>query len=440
MSIQEGLTVARVIPYSPDGGVARNAIEGAPFLKDQGITVIILAPWEESLGLNVKPLGKSLIALSHDNTRNEVIVARTSAAKRALHEIKPDIVHVDEPAAALGLFIPLVLVSPRRADNKPFSAFGATFHSRIDSDDGAEHLPRKFQLVKAVSRFLPLVGTRWYIPFKYRGTIFGIATSIWDDRLIATSTTVADFWKQTIPQEYEIIHNGINTDELTIDGPSISHWLTDGKRIMLMSGRHDPRKGFDLGIKAYAEIRKQRDDVKLIIIGEGQMSSSLQQLVEIEGIPDVTFYPPLPREQYVQALRTAGVSGGLFVAASRGGEGFNRTIPEALSVGTPVVASNLRGHQEAVAHQEFGHMVEPNDVESLTRGIVVILDISTETRQHWQNEAHRFVRSNFGWETIAARQAQTYRRWQAQHGVIPEQAWSGLQRRKSGIIARFRRK
>lgn len=440
MPIQERLSVARVIPYSPDGGVARNTIEGAPFLEKEGISITILAPWGESTEPNVRPLGTSLVAVSHDNTRNEVVVARTPAAKRALYELKPDIVHVDEPAAALGLFIPLVLASPRRNDKKPFPAFGATFHSRVDNGDGAEHLPRKFQLARVISRLLPLVGTRWYIPFRYRGTIFGIATKIWDDRLIATSTAVADFWKQTIPQEYEIIHNGINTEELTVDGPLILEWLTDGKRIMLMSGRHDPRKGFDLGIRAYEEIRKQRDDVKLVIVGEGQMSSSLRQLVEAEGIPDVTFYPPLPREQYVQALRTAGVSGGLFVAASRGGEGFNRTIPEALSVGTPVVASNLRGHQEAVAHQEFGYLVEPNHVESLARGIVEILDISIETRQRWQHEAHKYVQSNFGWKTVAAKQAQTYRRWQEQYGTVPKEAWPRIKTRKSGIIAQLRRR
>ncbi len=440
MSIQERLTVARVIPYSPDGGVARNTIEGIPFLEDEGISVIILAPWGELSGPNVRPFGKKLLVISHDNTRNEFIAARTSAAKRVLDEIKPDIVHVDEPAAALGLFIPLVLVSPRRADKKPFSAFGATFHSRIDSDDGAEHLPRKFKLVKVVSRILPLVGTRRYIPFRYRGTLFDMATSIWDDRLIATSPAVADFWKQTIPKEYEIIHNGINTDELTVEGPLIHEWLEDGKKIMLMSGRHDPRKGFDLGIRAYGEIRKQRNDVKLIIVGEGQMSLALRQLVEAEGIPDVTFYSPLPREQYVQALRTAGVSGGLFVAASRGGEGFNRTIPEALSVGTPVVASNLRGHQEAVRNQEFGHMVEPNDTQALARGILEILNLSSETRRRWQHEAPAFVHKNFGWKTVATQQANAYRRWQEQYGTVPKEEWSRIRTKKSGIIARFRKK
>jgi glycosyltransferase involved in cell wall biosynthesis len=61
------------------------------------------------------------------------------------------------------------------------------------------------------------------------------------------------------------------------------------------------------------------------------------------------------------------------LAAPGVGDSFGRTLVEALSVGTPVVASRSGGHSFIITHGETGLLVEPDDSESLAQGLLTLL-------------------------------------------------------------------
>jgi len=94
------------------------------------------------------------------------------------------------------------------------------------------------------------------------------------------------------------------------------------------------------------------------------------------------------------------LSGVDVLAAPGVGDSFGRTLVEALSVGTPVVASRSGGHSFIVADGETGVLVEPDDPDALARGLLKVLD-DEELARGLGKSGERDVRSRFDAAAIA---------------------------------------
>lgn len=413
MALQEIVTVLRVVPYpiEENGGVARNAMEGIPYLESNGIISTVAGPYKRGISPdpNVIHFGRSLMSIPHDGTRNDIPFASSASASSLLHQVKSDIVHQDEPAAGFGQLFPLLVESPRRHDGQRIPAFGATVHARLEDDK------LRFRAAKALG-YMPIPARRGRFPEFHRLSVF-IPNSL-RGRLIAVSKGTADYWEQKFPGNYEVIYNGIDTSMFNPNGPLIQKWL-DGKKTIFMAGRHDKRKGMDIGIMAFARLRNVRDDIKLKIAGKGSKTQELGRLVERLHVPDVEFTGMLDSDELPKAYRTADV----FVSPATGGEGFGRVLAEALACGTPTVGSDIPGYQEAMQKRPFTRMPHSGDVEGFTQAISEFLDISDELRKLWKNVTHNYIEVNFGWNVIAPKQADVYRKWLDQHGRTPKSQW-----------------
>ncbi len=72
----------------------------------------------------------------------------------------------------------------------------------------------------------------------------------------------------------------------------------------------------------------------------------------------------------------------VFVVASTSDETLTQTIPQALAMEVPVVATNVGGISDIVCHQETGFLVPPKDAHALASQIVDVLrhmELSKET-------------------------------------------------------------
>jgi glycogen(starch) synthase len=90
-------------------------------------------------------------------------------------------------------------------------------------------------------------------------------------------------------------------------------------------------------------------------------------------------------------------------------EPFGIVALEAMAAGAPVVVSEVGGLKEVVKHAETGISVYPNDVGSLTWGILHTLEHPQWTQARVAN-ARRKVIEEYNWTSIAARTSAIYRR------------------------------
>jgi glycosyltransferase involved in cell wall biosynthesis len=118
------------------------------------------------------------------------------------------------------------------------------------------------------------------------------------------------------------------------------------------AGRLAPQKALDVALDAVAEL----DGVTLLIAGDGDERARLER----RAGERVRFLGPLPRERVLELFRAADAA----ILTSMW-ENFPHSVVEALSVGTPVIATTTGGVAEVVRDGENGLLVAPGDAHEL---------------------------------------------------------------------------
>lgn len=111
------------------------------------------------------------------------------------------------------------------------------------------------------------------------------------------------------------------------------------------------------------------DDVHLLVAGDGDMEAEWKALGEKLGLGDrVRWLGNVPHKDIPLHVRAADV----FVLNSRY-EGLSHTLLEVQALGTPIVASNVCGNPEVVAHSVNGLLVDPRDPNDLREALRWVL-------------------------------------------------------------------
>jgi GalNAc-alpha-(1->4)-GalNAc-alpha-(1->3)-diNAcBac-PP-undecaprenol alpha-1,4-N-acetyl-D-galactosaminyltransferase len=145
--------------------------------------------------------------------------------------------------------------------------------------------------------------------------------------------------------------------------------LPSGNLIVSM-GRLTTQKGFDILIRAFAEIAATCPDWSVVILGEGETRKELERLAVTLGIANrVRLVGSLRHPE--QVLRRAK----LFALPSRF-EGFPNALLEAMALGLPVISTDCRsGPSDIIEHGVNGILVRTEDVRALATSMQeLILD------------------------------------------------------------------
>ena len=146
------------------------------------------------------------------------------------------------------------------------------------------------------------------------------------------------------------------------------------KRTLLATGRFVQQKGFDVLLKAFADLTRRGLDLHLIILGEGPERSRLEHLANELGLSPRVFMPGFQINPYPFFARAE-----VFLLTSRY-EGFANVIVEALCLGVPLVASDCpHGPREILQDGRCGILIPAENPTALADAVESILG-STETR------------------------------------------------------------
>ena len=143
---------------------------------------------------------------------------------------------------------------------------------------------------------------------------------------------------------------------------------------LLFAGRLQPLKGPDVAVRTLAAVRRERDDVRLRIIGGTSGTSgastdvpALTALATELGVAEhVAFEPALPQVALAARLRAAD----LVLVPSRS-ETFGLIALEAQACGTPVVAARVPGLEVVVG--TGGVLVDGHDPVEHARAVLDLL-------------------------------------------------------------------
>jgi phosphatidylinositol alpha-mannosyltransferase len=213
------------------------------------------------------------------------------------------------------------------------------------------------------------------------------------DHRIAVSAAARDSAVRWLPGPYEIIPNGVLVPP-DADAGGRAH------RIVFV-GRHEPRKGLQVLLRAWPELRRTTG-AELHVIGADPLAVSLlvRRLgVDTDGMRCLGF---LSQDELTRELLTAKA----LVAPSLGAESFGMVLTRAFACALPVVASDIPGYRDVMT-SATGISVAPGDPSALVQGVAALLE--DESRRRAAGSAAReLARERYAWDAIAERLLRIY--------------------------------
>lgn len=176
--------------------------------------------------------------------------------------------------------------------------------------------------------------------------------------------------------------------------------------LVVFAGRLMPEKGVETLLHAFHRLHGFRPDARLLIVGGGPEQNRLTTLVQ--GWPSdvaaaVEFTGHLARQEAQSRLAGAWVQ----VVPSLWAEPFGLVTIEAMAHGTVVVASRVGAQPELVLDGVTGHLVSPNDSETLALTLRALLSDPAKLEAMGDAAAAR-ARDEFDVNLMAGRYLELY--------------------------------
>jgi len=174
--------------------------------------------------------------------------------------------------------------------------------------------------------------------------------------------------------------------------------LPQDKKIILNVANLVPVKGHKYLIEAMERVVKVRNDVVLIIVGDGSLRKDLERHVKKLNLEEhVKLVGAKPHSEIPLWMNAADV----FVLPSLS-EGNPTVMFEALGVGLPFVGTAVGGVPEIIISEEYGLLCPLADPECIAEKILIALD------KDWDKEKIRKYAERFTWENIAKNTIKMY--------------------------------
>lgn len=368
------MRIGVVCPYSLDvpGGVQSHVRDLAETLISMGHHVSVLAPADEDQELPdyVVAAGRA-VPVPYNGSVARLSFGPLSAARvrRWLHQGGFDVLHVHEPMTPS-----LSLLAVMSADGP----IVATFHT-------------------AMIRSHALSAGRKVAQLVLERTTARIAVSALARRV---QVEHLDGGAVEIP-------NGVPVAKFANASP----FASEGEWVGFLGRFTEPRKGFDVLVRALEIVMPQRPALRLLLAGPSALD-------EVELPPVVAsrikFLGSVSEVDKARMLRSVDV----YVAPNIGGESFGMILTEAMAAGAPVVASDLDAFRRVLDGGRAGVLFPVGDSDALAAAIVELLD--DDARRRSLADHARTVVSAYDWPAVAERVLEVYQTAIDAYAGVPE--------------------
>ncbi len=354
--------------YPFPGGVTEHVSALDKQLHRLGHQVVIIAPSSydpATLAPNVRPVSGVYEIPANGSTCRLGLGTDTGAQVQAyLRAETPDIVHIHEPLQPL---VPLMALRYSRAVNiGTFHAFGAA----------------KFR-------------------YKLAGRMLGGIMNRLHGR-IAVSALARQYAESYLDGEYTIIPNGVDVDRFAAPLAPIPA-MRDGRPTILFVGRYtEPRKGFEVLLKALPYVQAAVPNVHLVVVGKGEPEQFTDQLPRDPAA--VTFAGMVSAADLPRYYQNATI----YCSPATGQESFGIVLLEAMAAGAAIVASDNPGYASVVTPEQDGLLVPRGDAGRLAATLIRLL-IQPDTRARLV-AAGRVTAARYDWPLVATRIEDFYSR------------------------------
>ena len=196
---------------------------------------------------------------------------------------------------------------------------------------------------------------------------------------------LSESWKEFYSSILDFNRDKIFVMETPVQKLSITE---NKEKIVLFSGRIGERKGAFRLLEAWSAIPSQtRSGWELILTGDGRVKKARRILEEL-SITDSASVKGWVEDQTLDNLMSKC---SIFVLPSQN-EGLPMSLLQAMSSGCAVITSPVGGIPEVVKDRDNGILVDPDDIESLSQSLTLLIEDS-KLRERLSSKAVNSTRS-----------------------------------------------
>lgn len=180
---------------------------------------------------------------------------------------------------------------------------------------------------------------------------------------------------------------------------------------ILFVGRLVEKKGVEYLIDALPALLAEQPALRVTVVGDGPRRGALATRAEVLGVAGaLDFIGARPHAELPALYARADVFVAPSVVADGGDtEALGVVLLEAAAAGLPIVTTAVGGTGDIIADGRSGRVVPPRHAAALATAILELLRGPAQAAQLGA-AARAHVEAEFGWASVAARFAATYRR------------------------------
>jgi glycogen(starch) synthase len=202
-------------------------------------------------------------------------------------------------------------------------------------------------------------------------------------------------------EKVHLVPNGVDPD---VWQPAVADKPVPREPLVVAWGRVQYEKGFQVLVRAIAELRTQLPEVRCIIAGRGSYLPELQSQVDVEGVGDIVDLAGfVPDDELKATLQRASC-----VIIPSLYEPFGIVALEGMAAGAPTIVARTGGLAEIVDGTDAGLLFEPGNHHDLAARIRDVLTDTTLAAQ-MRTKAAALIAERYTWDAIAVATVEVYR-------------------------------
>lgn len=238
------------------------------------------------------------------------------------------------------------------------------------------------------------------------------------DRIVAMSESIrADIIKndRIDPAKILVIRNGVDTSLFspvaTFHNVRGDFRVKDDDMLIGFVGRLVPAKGLEYLLDALAGVRREFANVKLLVVGKGQLLDTLKDRAIEKGLQGHIFFAG-ERRDIVDILASIDI----FIIPSVA-EGLPNALLEAMSMAKPVIVTKAGGMPEIIKDGTNGLVVPVGDASALDGAIRKLMG-DRDMAKGMGGAAREFIEKSFSIKAVARIWQDLYLSLLQQKGVL----------------------
>jgi len=178
----------------------------------------------------------------------------------------------------------------------------------------------------------------------------------------------------------------------------------DGKIVVLYAGTFHKHKGVDLLIEAVKRLRNPR--VKLLLVGGTLMNREVEEYRKLAG-EETIFVGEVPQTEIPEFVAACDIYAITTRGTPQGRAGTPAKVFEGMLMGKAIISTELADIPKILEHGKAGMLVNPDSVESLTRGLEKLV-ADGSLRRRLGNRARKLYFDKYNFEKKAEQILEMY--------------------------------